>query len=370
MNVTEDVVDSIESHAVLSYPEECCGFLFGTENPSEIQIIRAESVSNERAGSRTHRYLMTPNQFLKAEKQAEKWDCQLLGGYHSHPDHEAYFSKKDREDAVPPELIDKGYIYIAQPPLYKIKRKKREQYLESDEELTNILLELCIDDLSLLDAEGKAFCDKDQLLRILREGRGEKEELAFWNEELVREGAWVTWRRHEVMAELSQACVEQHRELGGPEEYLEVEYRPSVPLGDGISTTEDRFRESLAAAEQREQAVAATVVGPHRDDFTVMIDQVDMNSFASRGQARTLALTLRLAEAAYLAKARIEGPIVLLDDVLSEMDAFRRRRVLEKISQYQQVVITTTDLELVRGFFGAEANYYKVVGGDVYPMDD
>jgi DNA gyrase subunit B len=67
-----------------------------------------------------------------------------------------------------PELIDKGYIYIAQPPLYKIKRKKREQYLESDEELTNILLELCIDDLSLLDAEGKAFCDKDQLLRILR----------------------------------------------------------------------------------------------------------------------------------------------------------------------------------------------------------
>lgn len=101
MNVTEDVVDSIESHAVLSYPEECCGFLFGTENPSEIQIIRAESVSNERAGSRTHRYLMTPNQFLKAEKQAEKWDCQLLGGYHSHPDHPAIPSQYDLEHALP-----------------------------------------------------------------------------------------------------------------------------------------------------------------------------------------------------------------------------------------------------------------------------
>ena len=106
MNVTEDVVDSIESHAVLSYPEECCGFLFGTENPSEIQIIRAESVSNERAGRRTHRYLMTPNQFLKAEKQAEKWDCQLLGGYHSHPDHPAIPSQYDLGHALP------GFVYL------------------------------------------------------------------------------------------------------------------------------------------------------------------------------------------------------------------------------------------------------------------
>ena len=210
---------------------------------------------------------------------------------------------------------------------------------------------------------------RNQLLRMLREGRADEEELAFWNEELVREGAWVTWRRHEVMAELSQSCTRHHRELGGPEECLQMEYWPSVPLGDGLSATEERFRESLAASQQRERAVAATVIGPHRDDFNLLINQVDMSTFASRGQARTLALTLRLAEAAYLATARSEGPIVLLDDVLSEMDAFRRRRVLEKVSQYQQTFITTTDLELVQEFFGQKANYYKVDGGNVYPMD-
>ena len=210
---------------------------------------------------------------------------------------------------------------------------------------------------------------RNQLLRMLREGRAEKVELAFWNDELVREGAWITWRRHEVMAELSQSCTQHHRELGGPEECLQMEYRPSVPLGDGLPATGERFRESLDAAQQREQAVASTVIGPHRDDFNLLIDQVDMSTFASRGQARTLALTLRLAEAAYLATARAVGPIVLLDDVLSEMDAFRRRRVLEKVSQYQQTFITTTDLELVREFFGTKANYYKVDGGDVYPMD-
>ena len=210
---------------------------------------------------------------------------------------------------------------------------------------------------------------RNQLLRMLREGRAEREELAFWNDELVREGAWVTWRRHEVMTELSRSCTQHHRELGGPEECLKMEYRPSVPLGDGLSATEDRFRESLSASQRRERAVAATVVGPHRDDFNLLIDEVDMSTFASRGQARTLALTLRLAEAAYLAMARAAGPIVLLDDVLSEMDSFRRRRVLERVSQYQQTFITTTDLALVQEFFGTKATYYRVDGGDVYPMD-
>ena len=209
---------------------------------------------------------------------------------------------------------------------------------------------------------------RNQLLRMLREGRAEIQELAFWNNELVREGAWVTWRRHEVMDELSLSCSQHHRELGGPEECLQMVYRPSVPPGDGLPATEDRFRESLAASQQRERAMAATVVGPHRDDFNLLIDQVDMSSFASRGQARTLALTLRLAEAGYLARARAEGPMVLLDDVLSEMDAFRRRRVLEKVSQYQQTLITTTDLDLVQDFFGPEASYYRVEGGDVYSM--
>ena len=92
---------------------------------------------------------------------------------------------------------------------------------------------------------------------------------------------------------------------------------------------------------------------------------MDMGTYASRGQARTLALTLRLAEAAYLANTRGEAPIVLLDDVLSEMDSFRRGRVLEKVGQYQQVIITTTDLEPIQQSSLSHASYYEVVGGDV-----
>ena len=96
---------------------------------------------------------------------------------------------------------------------------------------------------------------------------------------------------------------------------------------------------------------------------------MDAGVFASRGEARTLALTLRLAEASYLAAVREDEPIVLLDDVLSEMDGSRRRRVLEKIGGYGQTIISTTDLEPIREFFGANAAYFQVDGGTVTPLD-
>ena len=211
---------------------------------------------------------------------------------------------------------------------------------------------------------------RNQLLRLLREGRADGDELAFWDDELVREGAWITWRRHETMRELTPACIRHHEDLSGPEEGLEVEYRPSVLLGGDVTEVESNFREALAAASHRERARPVTAVGPHRDDFNLMIDGADMGMFASRGQARTLALTLRLAEAEFLTSVRGEGPVVLFDDALSEMDAARRHRLLEKATRYEQVLITTTDLEQVNDFFGSGANYLHVSGGQIWPSDE
>ena len=213
----------------------------------------------------------------------------------------------------------------------------------------------------------KVVQQRNRLLKMINDGRAQAEELAFWDGELVREGAWITWRRRDVMKELAQACAEHHAQLTTPGDYFQVAYQPSVPLGETIEDTEEEFRQSLAAASRRERATASTVVGPHRDDFDLLINDVDMGTFASRGQARTLALSLRLAEASYLASVRGEGPIVLLDDVLSEMDADRRRRVLEKATEYQQTLITTTDIEPLREFFGSAATYFRVADGGVQP---
>ena len=210
---------------------------------------------------------------------------------------------------------------------------------------------------------------RNQLLRLLKEGRAQVDELDYWDDELVREGAQITWLRYLGMQELTDACVRHHEDLSGAEEKLALEYRPSVLLAGEVGEVEDNFREALAAAVHRERARPVTAVGPHRDDFALNIDGADMGTFASRGQARTLALALRLAEAEFLALARGEGPVVLFDDALSEMDSSRRHRLLEKAMRYEQVLITTTDLEQVNDFFGAGANYLYVSNGEVWPSD-
>ena len=211
----------------------------------------------------------------------------------------------------------------------------------------------------------KVTQQRNQLLRMLHDGRAGADELAFWDGELVREGSWITWRRRQVVRDLAAAGARHHDELAGPDSAFTLAYQPSVPAGGSLEDVEDRFRQSLAAAAARERATASTAVGPHRDDFALLIDEVDMGVFASRGQARTLALALRLAEASYLDGVRAEAPIVLLDDVLSEMDAARRDRILDKATQYQQSLITTTDCGPLRAFFGAAATYFRVAGGGV-----
>ena len=197
--------------------------------------------------------------------------------------------------------------------------------------------------------------------------------MASWS----AEGSWLTGRRQDVLGVLTPALVRHFRDLSGPGEELQLLYRPSVPLPhastDGAPTgadpegLADNYREALRAAWGRERATAATAVGPHRDDFGIFVNGIDMDAYASRGQARTLALALRLAEAETLAAVRGTGPILLLDDALSEMDDARRRRVLEKASQYPQVLITATDYEQLFAFFGDSAAYFKVEGGCISP---
>ena len=209
---------------------------------------------------------------------------------------------------------------------------------------------------------------RNRLLRMLQERRAKEDELAFWDQELIKEGSWIVQRRDGAMSTLGGLCRELQLELTGGAEELTVEYRPSVPLHSQAGTGEDtaqNFAKALEASRKREFQLGSTVVGPHRDDFSLLVDGSDMGTYASRGQARTIALTLKLAEAAYLGSARADGPIVLLDDVLSELDSFRRDRVLDKSLQYQQVIISATDLEPIQKSHLSDAACYSVEGGHV-----
>ncbi len=222
--------------------------------------------------------------------------------------------------------------------------------------------------LKTLQRYHRVLYQRNRLLRLLQDRRAEEDELAFWNDELVKEGSWIVDRRLEAMNSLSNLCRERHNELTGDTEDLSVQYVPSIPeqgVSDTQEDTANRFMAALKSVRSKEMAMGSTTVGPHRDDIKLLANGVDMGTYASRGQARTVALTLRLAEAAYLASIRAEGPIVLLDDVLSEMDSFRRAHVLDKALEYQQVIITTTDVDFIRGGPLSDASYYEVEDGQV-----
>lgn len=222
--------------------------------------------------------------------------------------------------------------------------------------------------LKLLQRYQRVLQQRNRLLRLLQERRAQEDELTFWDDELVKEGSWIVNQRHQTMARLAELCRERHNELTGGKEDLVVEYQPSVrepAEGASFEDTRRAFEAALAASRSRELSHGSTAAGPHRDDFSIFANKVNMGTYASRGQARTVALTLRLAEAAYLDSLRNERPIVLLDDVLSELDSFRREHVLEKASQYHQLIITTTDLDALKNRSISGAAFYEVDGGRV-----
>ena len=215
---------------------------------------------------------------------------------------------------------------------------------------------------------------RNQLLRLLQDRRADDNELAFWDEQLVTEGTNILWHRMRALGELNELASSIHSELSD-DPSLSLTYKPTLPLddldlggndGDAQRTLiAERFTDALQTRRAREVATGSTVVGPHRDDLRLLAGDVDMGTYASRGQARTVALALRLAEASYLSNLRADGPIVLLDDVLSELDSRRRAQVLRRASSYEQVVITTTDLEPLGQEFLRTATCFQVAAGQV-----
>ena len=103
---------------------------------------------------------------------------------------------------------------------------------------------------------------RNRLLRMRREGRAAADEMEYWDGELVKEGAWLTWRRHEVMESLTPAFTGHHQDLSVPDEELHLRYRPSVPVSPEAEGMEDNYRAELRDTARREQATAATAVGP------------------------------------------------------------------------------------------------------------
>ena len=215
---------------------------------------------------------------------------------------------------------------------------------------------------------------RNSLLRRIRDGRAQVAELAFWDQALSTEGAYLLGARYEALASLAPLVQAMYRRLMGTDQELSLEYVTTTPLAAGAGlladeTGPDRFREAidrgLESSRPRERAQAQTVVGPHRDDLRIAVAGAEMAGSASRGQARLAALALRLAEGQLLSDRRGEPPVILLDDVLSELDARRRALVMEEVQRYPQVLVTTVSRDLLPIPCWEAANHFRVSNGRV-----
>ena len=225
--------------------------------------------------------------------------------------------------------------------------------------------------LAALQRYQRVLTQRNHLLKSLRDGRSQAGELDFWSDELVTSGRYIMSRRAETVSVLSQKGADIHSGLTGGEG-LRIVYAPSVRAPNAAA--EDELGQLLTAAmvEQRSREVAQgfTVIGPHRDDLQVLLEGLDAGIYGSRGQCRTAVLTMRLAEAGYLGDLRGEEPIILLDDVLSELDPARRSLVLDRAAKYQQCFITTADVASIDATFTSEAASFIVTEGQVRAVAD
>lgn len=218
----------------------------------------------------------------------------------------------------------------------------------------------------------RVVVQRNHLLKGIKTNRSQPSDLEFWDGELVKSGSLVVARRRDTLDALSKGAARTHATLTDDGETLELAYRPSFNL-DGQHTPEDigeAMRESLMQVRSREIAQGFSVRGPHRDDFQLLLEGMDVGLYASRGQARTAVLALKLAEAEYLSHARNRQPVLLLDDVLSELDAPRRRLVLERVSNYSQVFITTADVEVIEPGYLSRMTRFTVHRGNLERVNE
>ncbi len=177
---------------------------------------------------------------------------------------------------------------------------------------------------------------RNELLKQISMNSDLMDTLDIWNTQLIEYGSYVIKARREFVEKLNGYIQDIHKSLTGNREKLELFYEPNVD--------EKRFGQELAISEQKDLFTKTTNVGPHRDDLKFVSEGMDLRVFGSRGQKRTGALSLKLTEIQIVEEKTGEKPILLLDDVLSELDRNRQNYLLEHIKGIQ-TIITCTGLE-------------------------
>ena len=220
-------------------------------------------------------------------------------------------------------------------------------------------MELCqLDNFYLynLNHYNKIVNQRNKLLKDMYFNPQLKDTLNIWDSQLVSFGSKIIERRRMFVGQLNEIIYGIHKKLSGDREELIIKYEPDVEIDD--------FETILKKNQEKDIKLKQTSVGPHRDDFSFMTGNIDIRKFGSQGQQRTAALSLKLSEIEIVKKSTKDTPVLLLDDVLSELDSNRQNYLLNSIGNIQTIITCTGLDEFVNNRF--EINkVFKVVEGTI-----
>ncbi|MEI6266728.1 MAG: DNA replication/repair protein RecF [bacterium] len=188
----------------------------------------------------------------------------------------------------------------------------------------------------------KVVEQRNNLLKRLSKGTGSIGELELWDGKLAEYATPIIEERLDYLRQINDKISDYYKKLSNQKASLEIKYKPSVEPDKGWAG----IIEGLLKNRERDTVVGSTSIGPHRDDLGFIMNGRDIVDFASRGEFRTVMLALKLSEIDYFYQKTGEKPVLLLDDVFSELDECRRD-LLSQIFLNQQTIVTTTDLDHV-----------------------
>jgi DNA replication and repair protein RecF len=210
---------------------------------------------------------------------------------------------------------------------------------------------------------------RNRLLKDIRDGQGDAGELWAWNDQLALYGGRLMEMRLRFLADLNPVSVPVYQGLTASSQGMSLVYRREWGDPAAAPDTRDAYTtlildalEEVAADEMRR---GSSLVGPHRDDVTFLVDGKDVRQFGSQGEQRTAALALRVAEFMLLTRLLHEPPVLLLDDILSELDRTRRAALLDHLAAVAQVIVTTTDVDAAGLPARPDVTLYRVADGTV-----
>lgn len=208
--------------------------------------------------------------------------------------------------------------------------------------LNDLLVQIAPEFAASLSSYTKLLKQRNALLRTMREGSGRAQDLGVWEEGLSREGAVITLGHLELLKVLECTLLEELKALG--ESFGEVKLiydrHGSAANREGI---DKELRDELFRFRERDLAVGSTTIGPHRHDWRMEANGRSLPTFASRGQQRTAVLALLFLQVSYMEVRRGEKPLILLDDVFSELDDTHQERLMTSLTGHQ-VFLTTTQV--------------------------